>query len=61
MGRLNTEPSSSAKMYAPPVARNDYEWSNIARPHLAIEGFLDSCIADEDEVARFTSVIDKGS
>jgi len=43
------------------VARNDYEWANVTRPHLAIEGFLDSGIADENEIARFASVINKGS
>jgi len=51
----------SQNVCASTIARNDYEWSNVARPHLAVEGLLDSCIADKDEVARLASVIDKRS
>ena len=51
----------SQNVSASTVARDDYEWPNVARPHLAIEGLFDSCIASKDEIARFARIIDKGS
>ena len=34
------------------VLRYDYEWTEVSRTHLAIEGFLNSGISDEDECQR---------
>ena len=42
------------------VLRYDYEWTEVSCTHLAIEGFLDSGISDEDEVADCEVVLDDG-
>ena len=42
------------------VLRYDYEWTEVSHTHLAIEGFLDSGISDEDEVADCEVVLDDG-
>ena len=42
------------------VLQYDYERTEVSRTHLAIEGFLDSGISDEDEVADCEVILDDG-
>ena len=42
------------------VLRYDHERAKVSCMHLAIEGFLDSGISDEDEVADCEVVLDNG-
>ena len=56
-GLSNTEPSSLAIMYAPPLLCDNNEGSKVASSHLPIKCLLDCSIPNENEIAGFEVVV----